>query len=127
MTAAPYVVVEGLTQNGHPVEAGNSRAVDERRHTRGQRGAGGSAEDRRQAIVAAQSPRAIEHADVNARLDGQEPGPVDPAEGLPEIIDARGVQIRYAVAVRVHTDLDDPDQLHQIRDALPLPVAAPDD
>ena len=27
----------------------------------------------------------------------------------------------------VHPDLDDPDQLHQIRDGLPLPVAVPDD
>src|SRR5262249_19237389 len=69
----------------------------------------------------------IERAHVNTRLDGQEIGPVDPAEGLPEIIDARGVQIRKAVAADVHTDLDDPDQLHQIRDGLPLPVAVPDD
>src|SRR5204863_6017240 len=118
---------EALPENGHPVEAGNPRAVEERRHTRGQRRADGSAEDRRQAIVAAQSPRDIERAHVNARLDGQELGPVDPAERLPEIIDARGVQIRKAVAVHVHTDLKDPDQLHQIRDGLPLPVAVSDD
>ena len=38
--------------------------------------------------VDGRSPRDIEHAHVNARLDGQELGPVDPAEGLPEIIDA---------------------------------------
>src|SRR5207244_7275709 len=69
----------------------------------------------------------IAHAYVNARLHGQELGPVDPAEGLPQIIDARGVQIRKAVAFHVHTDLDDPDQLHQIRDGLPLPVAVSDD
>ena len=75
----------------------------------------------------ARSPRDIEHAHANARLDGQERGPVDPAERLPEVIDARGVQIRKAVAVHVHPDLDDPDQLHQIRDGLPQPVAVPDD
>ena len=46
---------------------------------------------------------------------------------MPEVIDARGVQIREAVAVHVHPDLDDPDQLHQIRDGLPQPVAVPDD
>src|SRR5258708_27050224 len=43
---------------------------------------------------------------LNVRLDGQELGPVDPAERLPEIIDARGVQIRNAVAADVHTALD---------------------
>ncbi len=86
--AERHVLVEALPENGHSIEAGNPRAVEERRRTRGQRRADGSAEDRRQAIVAAQSPRDIEHAYVNARLDGQELGPVDPAERLPEIIDA---------------------------------------
>src|SRR5262245_9100467 len=42
-------------------------------------------------------------------------------------MDVRRVQVPSAVAFRVHTALDDPDQLHQIRDGLPQPVALPDD
>jgi hypothetical protein len=127
--AERHVLVEAWPRHRHSIEAGNPRAIEERRRTRSKHRADAvCAEDRRQSIALdARSPRDIEHAHVNARLDGQELGPVDPAERLPEIIDARGVQVRNAVAVRVHTDLDDPDQLHQIRDGLPLPVAVPDD
>ena len=63
----------------------------------------------------------------HARLDGQERRAVDPAERLPEVIDAGRVQVRETVAVHVHPDLDHPDELHQIRDGLPQPVAVSDD
>jgi hypothetical protein len=98
------VFVEALPENGQPVETDNPGAVEERRRPRGQRRADGGAEDRRQAIVAAQSPSDIERAYVNVWLDGQEFGPVDPAERLPEIMDARRVQIRDAVAAGVKAD-----------------------
>jgi hypothetical protein len=32
-----------------------------------------------------------------------------------------------AIATDVHTDLNDSDQLHQIRNRLPSPIAVPDD
>ena len=52
---------------------------------------------------------------MNARLDGQELGPDAPPERLPEVIDARGVQIRKAVALHVHTDLEDLDARLELR------------
>src|SRR5262245_56860875 len=46
---------------------------------------------------------------------------------MPEVVDPRGIEVGHAVAVNVDADLNDPDELHQVRGSLDPRISVAED
>src|SRR5262249_34097252 len=66
--------------------------------------------------------RGVENSPTHTRFDGEEGCAKAPPEGIAEVVDVRGVQVSHPVAINVHPDLDDPDELHKVGGRLLNPV-----
>ncbi len=112
------------TGNGDPVDLGQAGRVDERRRPRLQ-----GSPDQRSAVGL--PPRVLGNEagsrggrpGGHARIERHERGADHRARRRADEIDPRGIDIRDAVGVDVHPDLNHADELHEVGNRLPVRVA----